>query len=541
MTSRVTHVDFTTSRQLTVAFSSSSFHLIVAFLPNMTPARPDFHLALSQLATTNDAPSTQDAAFLREVVDGLDIQAGEIRNQLRGLEEKLRAVERDRKFFKPMLSPVRRIPLETLGEIFALIVEMDSSLNDAAALAKISLVCESWRRAALGMPKLWASVGLDPSTPTFSYEAVVAWLDRSGTLSKSVRVEAVKCGPGGSCLGKKKCIFSKRALAKILVRTPHLQHVAISCPTANCSRNLFASLTSVHSCVSPSSWGAVGSLTILANWCEGWNESSVPSFTCLPAALTTLQLEMPDTISMPKHWDVRDIPVMPRPALKRLTSLHLVCDWGADAVFSILEHCSDLERATIDLGGAYEFGSGSDPIHEQGYAFPKLTVLKVENAQIDALDPLQHLKMPALLDLSISFGRTERWLPGIDFDGPFIDFDETTATALQLLLRGGDRTRPSILRSLRLTNGDFGNEFIVDTLGHLHFLAELTLDNVAFGRTTFTQLSSADQLPNLKSLRLLRAHTSPGKLAGLRAFVKKRGTMLEMSRCEEEDCACQGS
>ncbi|TEB40183.1 hypothetical protein FA13DRAFT_1618671, partial [Coprinellus micaceus] len=119
----------------------------------MTPARPEFHLALSQLATTNDAPSTQDAAFLREVVDGLDVEADEIRTQLQALEEKLQVVERNRKFFKPMLSPVRRVPLEILGDIFALIVEMDPFLNDA--LATLCLVCKSWRRAALGMPKLW--------------------------------------------------------------------------------------------------------------------------------------------------------------------------------------------------------------------------------------------------------------------------------------------------------------------------------------------------------------------------------------------------
>jgi hypothetical protein len=153
----------------------------------MSFTTPESYLALSRLETTNHPPSTQDDVSIREVVEGLDSRADKIRNQLQLLEQDLQDVERDRKFFRPMLSPLRRMPLEILGEIFVFLVGIDRRYK---TLATISQVCKTWRRAAHLVPRLWCKVSLDPSSPSLSYEGVSAWLGRVGLLPRSVHLDS---------------------------------------------------------------------------------------------------------------------------------------------------------------------------------------------------------------------------------------------------------------------------------------------------------------------------------------------------------------
>lgn len=176
--------------------------------------RPESYLALSRLATTNDPPSTQDGTLVREVMEGLDHRAEEIRERLQALELDLQNVERDRKFFRPMLSPLRRMPLEVLGEIFVCLTEIDSRHKTLAAICQ---VCKMWRQVAHLVARLWCAVSLDPSSPSLSYEGVSTWLSRAGPLPRSVHLDSSKCDTplfkkglfvGPRCLGQGECVLS---------------------------------------------------------------------------------------------------------------------------------------------------------------------------------------------------------------------------------------------------------------------------------------------------------------------------------------------
>ncbi|TEB40213.1 hypothetical protein FA13DRAFT_1724440 [Coprinellus micaceus] len=82
----------------------------------------DFH----HLATTNTIPSKHDTACVRGLLQRMEQDANDLESNIRALEAQLKGVkyqvqrlDNEHDLIRPFLSPIRRVPPEILGEIFA--------------------------------------------------------------------------------------------------------------------------------------------------------------------------------------------------------------------------------------------------------------------------------------------------------------------------------------------------------------------------------------------------------------------------------------
>ncbi|KAF6754867.1 hypothetical protein DFP72DRAFT_1068018 [Ephemerocybe angulata] len=91
-------------------------------------------------------------------------------------------------------SPIERLPSETLGEIFDISARNYAGHIDKARVATFCLVCRPWREAAGLRHSLWGDVTIDRPEPLF--DEVVAWLGRSGALSRTLRVDLINSVKG---------------------------------------------------------------------------------------------------------------------------------------------------------------------------------------------------------------------------------------------------------------------------------------------------------------------------------------------------------
>ncbi|KAJ7067237.1 hypothetical protein C8F01DRAFT_1365370 [Mycena amicta] len=84
--------------------------------------------------------------------------------------------------YRCISSPIRRIPTEILGEIFAQCVAADKKGKDPSfSLLRIIRVCRRWRDAALSSPTLWGLISLDSCRMLDGEEmetrSVESWID----------------------------------------------------------------------------------------------------------------------------------------------------------------------------------------------------------------------------------------------------------------------------------------------------------------------------------------------------------------------------
>ncbi|KAJ7062329.1 hypothetical protein C8F01DRAFT_1137178 [Mycena amicta] len=112
---------------------------------------------------------------------------------------------------KALLSPIRRVPLDILSEIFISCLPTERNCVMSAGEAPILLghICSYWREIALSTPLLWASLHfVDPSSNSAStnawrqkaqqrLDAAIIWLGRSGQCPLSISVH----GPGDDSPG----------------------------------------------------------------------------------------------------------------------------------------------------------------------------------------------------------------------------------------------------------------------------------------------------------------------------------------------------
>ncbi|KAK7001433.1 hypothetical protein R3P38DRAFT_1795531 [Favolaschia claudopus] len=105
---------------------------------------------------------------------------------------------------KALLSPVRRVPLEILSEIFMACLPTDRFCPMSATDAPVLLghICSSWRALSLAIPQLWASLHVvEPLRYEAAAEKVVGqrldgmktWLGRSGQCPLSI---SLHCSSG---------------------------------------------------------------------------------------------------------------------------------------------------------------------------------------------------------------------------------------------------------------------------------------------------------------------------------------------------------
>ena len=174
-------------------------------------------------------------------------------------------LEEDLRRHRAVLSPVRQIPVEVLGEILSHVFPPSCVLgvDGRNRLVNLSLVCKRWRDAALCSRQLWSGVELMPND--FSFEKVVSWLARSGSTPKTLGVSLAfddhhdYCAQTGSI-----CKSNSLLLAKLLTDGPALDHLSLKMVDTQCLRNLIDALHFYNILSKPKArpWDSVRSLTM---------------------------------------------------------------------------------------------------------------------------------------------------------------------------------------------------------------------------------------------------------------------------------------
>ncbi|KAJ6578888.1 hypothetical protein DFH09DRAFT_349360 [Mycena vulgaris] len=90
-----------------------------------------------------------------------------------------------------LMSPVRRMPLDIVQEIFVASLPDNPGMTEADAPLLLCHICRAWRSLALSTPRLWQSLNIVvPSYDRMSSmtNAAKTWLSRSGVLPLSISI-----------------------------------------------------------------------------------------------------------------------------------------------------------------------------------------------------------------------------------------------------------------------------------------------------------------------------------------------------------------
>ncbi|TEB28459.1 hypothetical protein FA13DRAFT_1711766 [Coprinellus micaceus] len=376
---------------------------------------------------------------------------------------------------------------------------------------------EGWQQAAYGTHRLWTELQLErPFTDEVRLKAQ-QWLNRAGSLPKSVSIRAGDMRLGMCMPGNPHCSFANRSMARFLTNGPAITDLTIECASSSCIRHLLEEMGNVKRLGLRRSWDSVRSLCIAVDceWLEEVkddddNGQSEPStggegrrptslFAHLPA-ITSLYLHLPEY-----EGDDTDLALdIPERLLVQLKDFALICDWGADKILPVLKSCSNLETFTLDVNHADFVLDPDDPWQtrkdDQAALLPKVRKLNLLRFPPDAAAYLQFFRTYSLEEMELHFnGEGIHWNTtwGIAFSSYFERF----------IQRSQGKGSSSGLRRLTLSSLEITAKEMHRILSKLPSLTHLTLDNVRVPPILFGDLlrlkKGVAPLPNLEQLTIM--------------------------------------
>ncbi|TEB24581.1 hypothetical protein FA13DRAFT_1817884 [Coprinellus micaceus] len=125
---------------------------------------------------TNYCPSDSEVGEIRKLLEAphpelpaLDAEIARVSEQLKALQSKRNGYERYMTTHRSLLSPIRRLPIEILHNIFVhcLPTDHNSLMSPVEAPMLLTHICKQWRELVQGMPLLWSSIYIPiPNYPT---------------------------------------------------------------------------------------------------------------------------------------------------------------------------------------------------------------------------------------------------------------------------------------------------------------------------------------------------------------------------------------
>lgn len=525
-----------------------------------TSIPPSYH----SLTTTNAVPTSHEATVVQQQVEDLERQHRQLSELLAHTQSRIQEVTNQLGLLKPVLSSIRRLPLEILGEIFLRVIPTSKMRPSSyqKALTKLTLVCKSWRDAAYLTPRLWCNLWVRADAPSLSFEYLKAWTSRAGRIPKNLEISLSNCGGvswkessstrrGGIntdlCAGTH-CLFANRAFAKLLKQTPGVWNaVTLKPPTSNCLRKFVSMMERTGPTVDTAAWNYIQSFTLLASewrrWLaqEGLDHRLLSNLSFIPTSITSLHLSLPD-VGGKGVWD-QDLHIPPA-VLERLTSLEL--QFQAHEIestlhlFSALGHCQSVHTLKIDFSNALVlWDEALEEFEQNGLVLPKLECLHFRQLRGESMWSLHLLKMPILREMSLSFGLDgtigdPEWQTTAFSVSPEEEVEEVNDIYPLARFIRGNRDSASQLQSLFLKGLKFYDGALFDILHGLDSLAHLRLDwTQTFGDCTdFLDLMDGEPpcVPKLKTLEILNHRILLGyDVPYLRPFVAEQGIDLTLS------------
>ena len=408
-------------------------------MPTPTPPPPPppppvfpFH----RLFFTNQVPQATDIPVIRHEIAKTATIIEYQEQQLHGLYACLRQ-------WQGLLSPVRALPLEIIGEILCSALETSTVYETRRDLINFCLVSKHWREAALSTPSLWSRVEVPSQLTREGSQNVLRWLQRAGGVSKEMSIDCVHSGS------------SYEVLVELLDAVPEVEKISFPLCFAKCFQPLIGHLQNAQ----PSSWRNVKGLEFYFYGCfenEGTRDS-LPDGTFKLAPLppiTSLHLHLPS------DWDLG---IRTDKFLSRLRTFHLRCEFGPEEILKLLGPCANLEKLTLDLDDIRWYS----PSPPSTVSLPKLRTLRLENLFQDSLDVLEAMNVPSLEELEVDINPDPED-EGYDPEGPE---DEWPDWRWFRWIRPFRTLRRLTLRNYKLFTGDHAMDLLrlVPNLTHATF------------------------------------------------------------------------
>ncbi|KAF8972360.1 hypothetical protein BDZ97DRAFT_1913565 [Flammula alnicola] len=125
------------------------------------------HSSLSSRVGTNYVPTDEEIAQIGELLSGpaltlANLKAAMERNkaEYKELFSQHEELTREIAEYRALISPVRRLPVDILQEIFChcLVTEHNALMSHHDAPVLLARICSSWRSIAFSTPELWSSI-----------------------------------------------------------------------------------------------------------------------------------------------------------------------------------------------------------------------------------------------------------------------------------------------------------------------------------------------------------------------------------------------
>jgi hypothetical protein len=217
-----------------------------------------FPNTLSHLLSSNFAPQPFDVTYIQHEIGKLNESIDELQIQLRKLEQK-------RQTYRALLSPLRQMPLELLGDIFGFALSAGNAeqTHRGDNLITLSLVSRDWRDGALTAHHLWGDLEVSFEccyTPPM-FEKIKHWLNRSKNCPKSLKLHVPKHRPACTTIhGSFPSSSPEGPLAALLTSGPVLQKLSLSFPHGDCFRQLTNTMEQIKRSKPTPSWDSLRSL-----------------------------------------------------------------------------------------------------------------------------------------------------------------------------------------------------------------------------------------------------------------------------------------
>ncbi|KAF6748503.1 hypothetical protein DFP72DRAFT_1145657 [Ephemerocybe angulata] len=414
------------------------------------------HIALSHLIPSNDPPTPSETAFVRKAIKDIEQEAAapSLRIPIRVLNSRLQE-------YRPILSPLRHVPLDVLGEIFAHAFTLEKSARPMTPSYQKLLP-----RVVSGVQELAGGGFTDP---------------RALALHDYKSEMGLRSSPCSS-----RCVDQTLGLCAKDVGV-HLEQGEQARP-----------------------WDRLRALSIRIS-----SEGGLRSFELwLPRIILAFPGRMTLTrkvlqLKFPKSW------------LKNLTSITLKSDWGPEHVFAILEKCINAEEVKIVTFFIRFNWSVNHPVLRRmansGLLLPKLKSFYMVT-DFEWLGFLQQLKMPLLEDLTLPFYQQQRCRPSTEhistlYQVPFAEF-----------IGNVSRMAESTLHRVKINNIYLHASILLDILYSSPAGTHLTLKNVSFDDSAIANDVTNPPFDRALRLGTVTLEDAQDDHENMKKFVENRGS-----------------
>ncbi|KAJ3718469.1 hypothetical protein C8R42DRAFT_585997, partial [Lentinula raphanica] len=144
---------------------------------------------------TSHAPSPSERTELEALISGAQQELIELDSEISRIHVQRNRVQNFLDEHRNLLSPIRRLPIETMAEIFMHCLPTHRfpirSLKEAPLL--LTMVCRRWREIAMAHPRLWSALHIHVASEIapnareleLRQQGIRRWIARSGALPLS--------------------------------------------------------------------------------------------------------------------------------------------------------------------------------------------------------------------------------------------------------------------------------------------------------------------------------------------------------------------